>query len=489
MMCRKTFLMMLAILFSVSLQAQVLYDNVSSTAISLRDPARQSSTDIDAVIFNPAGLTSLDKGLSLSISGIYSHLSIDDKVPVFFDNYLREYHNTINTLNPSIQLAYNFGEWALGASVAREGGYNNWYCSQGSPAIDRFDYLFNYDDFLKIVDLMVNINKRILHDNNIPDNRRLRSYYGSNNLNSSFSQFNYRLSASYKHNFTPRKSVSFSFGLNLQHTSFRKKFDRNIMLMDLDNMNSMLFYDYQKDIYNTISTLNYEDKQSYLNEIQSECEMVVNLENIMRELGSYDSYKSTWALSPVLGINYTIDSIGSIQNINVGASFTPGYLLGFGNTHGTSLLLDLPSELSLGVSMDFCKFYKLAVGTSLYSSYLWSEGYNINLDLVQEDWRYSPTISTSFTYLVPNSMIHLSCGFQYSYNSLLLNYGAAFLERKLNAYMGNLGFSVDALQNLQLNFGFAVQWYDDFSQHPVFYSFETLLSPRYISSIGFTYKY
>lgn len=490
MMSKKAFfLLALVIFFCISMQAQVLYDNISSTAISLRDPARQSSTDIDAIIFNPAGLTSLDVGLTLSISGIYSHFSVNDKVSVFFDNYIRDYHNTVNTLNPSAQLAYNWGKWAIGASMAREGGYNNWYCAQGSPAIDKFDYLFSQNSNLDLIDLIIGINGILLDHNNTPENRYLKSYYGSSSLNSSFSQFNYRLSASYKRNITRRKRISLSFGLNIQHTSYRKKFDRNIMLMDLDNMNSMSYLDYQKDIFNTINTSWSENKQSQLDIIQTEYEMIVDYENRMKELSSCDSYKSIWSLSPVLGINYSVDSIKNIQNIIVATNFTPGYLLAFGGLQKTTSFFDIPSELSLGASISFCKYYMLSLGTSLYSSFLWPEGYNSNIDLVQENWRFSTATSASFTYLIPNSIVHLSCGFQYSYNSLIMNYGAAFLEHKVNAFSGNLGCSVDALQNLQLNVGFAVQGFDNFKQNPAYSSFETSLLPRYIFSIGFTYKY
>lgn len=63
-----------------------LYEYASgSTAVIVRDPARQTSTDIDAAIYNSAGTAFLAKGLHFSLNGHLELQKLDsfEKIDVF----------------------------------------------------------------------------------------------------------------------------------------------------------------------------------------------------------------------------------------------------------------------------------------------------------------------------------------------------------------------------------------------------------------------
>ena len=68
--------------------AQIYQGLQNSTATVVRDPARQSSTEIDAVINNPAGTAFLNDGWNLSLNGKLGYQSFDFIGSKYFDNYV-----------------------------------------------------------------------------------------------------------------------------------------------------------------------------------------------------------------------------------------------------------------------------------------------------------------------------------------------------------------------------------------------------------------
>ena len=118
--------------------AQLYQDASNSTAAIVRDPARQTSTEIDAVISNPAGTAFMNDGLHFSLSGKESKRSIEL-------NYEgNEATNTARDILPSLQAVFKKGRWSFSASFANEGGYGFW-CSSESP-LANFS-INNHNDF------------------------------------------------------------------------------------------------------------------------------------------------------------------------------------------------------------------------------------------------------------------------------------------------------------------------------------------------------
>lgn len=113
-----------------TLSAQSIVENLSSSsAVVVRDPARQSSTEVDAAIYNPAGTAFVKDGLSFSVNGIanFGQTKAYDGT--------KSYKVDENYVMPSVQLTFKKGKWAFSGSFASEGGYRRSY-KDGSPLID-----------------------------------------------------------------------------------------------------------------------------------------------------------------------------------------------------------------------------------------------------------------------------------------------------------------------------------------------------------------
>lgn len=137
-MKNKFYLSLLLLIYGCSLSAQThLFDNSMSTAASLRDPSRQSSYEIDAAIYNPAGVSYLKDGLTFSI-GLSAATGT---IPIQFwslpDTVDRGYYSqtTFKSI-PDIQMAFKQKKWAISFSYASEGGRGNWIAPKGFSSID-----------------------------------------------------------------------------------------------------------------------------------------------------------------------------------------------------------------------------------------------------------------------------------------------------------------------------------------------------------------
>lgn len=101
-----------------------LVTNTNQSAAWSRMLVRDASTSIDAVYFNPAGLTKLDDGLYISFSNqsIYQDYTITNSFPYLND---KTFNGTVDApIFPSLYVAYKTNRWAfsLGFNVIGGGG-------------------------------------------------------------------------------------------------------------------------------------------------------------------------------------------------------------------------------------------------------------------------------------------------------------------------------------------------------------------------------
>lgn len=143
---KKTFLF-LALLQAGFAMAGDLLTNTNQSVHFLRNPARDASTEIDAVYTNPAGLVKLDEGFHFSISNqsAYQTRSITSNSRVFqYSNgaynagdSTKTYEGTASVaIIPSIMAAYKKGKWVLSGSVAVAGGGGKATFNNGLPAFE-----------------------------------------------------------------------------------------------------------------------------------------------------------------------------------------------------------------------------------------------------------------------------------------------------------------------------------------------------------------
>lgn len=135
---RKLLAFISAILISGNLLAGGLVTNTNQSAMFTRLQNRNASTSIDAVYYNPAGLTKLGNGFFASIS----NQTIGQKKTVI-NNYTylagtpKEYVGKVSApIFPSIYVAYNFGKFGVSAGFNPVGGGGGAKYDKGLPSFE-----------------------------------------------------------------------------------------------------------------------------------------------------------------------------------------------------------------------------------------------------------------------------------------------------------------------------------------------------------------
>jgi long-subunit fatty acid transport protein len=113
--------------------------NQNQSAAYIRMFARDASTDIDAVFFNPAGLTKLDDGFYISLNNQYisQNKSVISNYPYLNDQPSAEYLGEIRApLFPGIYAAYKKGKFAISLGINPVGGGGGATFNNGLPSFE-----------------------------------------------------------------------------------------------------------------------------------------------------------------------------------------------------------------------------------------------------------------------------------------------------------------------------------------------------------------
>ena len=112
--------------------------NQNQSAAYVRMFARDATTDIDAVFFNPAGLTKLNDGfyLSLNYQYIKQNKSVTSDYP-YLDGTPKEYLGEINVpIFPGIYAAYKKGKFVVSFGWNPVGGGGGATFDKGLPSFE-----------------------------------------------------------------------------------------------------------------------------------------------------------------------------------------------------------------------------------------------------------------------------------------------------------------------------------------------------------------
>lgn len=110
--------------------------NTNQSAEYVRTLNRNASTDVDAVYYNPAGLTKLQDGLHLYLSNqsIFQTRTINNDNPILQRN---EYTASVNApFFPNIYAAYKTNKLAISGGIAPVGGGGSADYKDGSPLFE-----------------------------------------------------------------------------------------------------------------------------------------------------------------------------------------------------------------------------------------------------------------------------------------------------------------------------------------------------------------
>jgi len=131
-----TLIFLAVVLLSQLSFAGGIVTNTNQSASFVRMLVRDASTDIDAVYFNPAGLTQLEDGFYISASNQF--IFQDRKITNDY-SYLNNHQyigNTTALLFPDVYLAYKTGRFAFSAGLLPIGGGGSAEYQRGLPSFE-----------------------------------------------------------------------------------------------------------------------------------------------------------------------------------------------------------------------------------------------------------------------------------------------------------------------------------------------------------------
>ncbi len=135
---RKLLIFIFAVLISGSLFAGGLVTNTNQSAMFTRLQNRNATTDIDAVYYNPAGLTRLGDGFFLSVNN--QTITQTQKVistNEFLTGQPKEYVGDVKApMFPGVYLAYNTGKVSISAGFNPVGGGGGATYKTGLPSFE-----------------------------------------------------------------------------------------------------------------------------------------------------------------------------------------------------------------------------------------------------------------------------------------------------------------------------------------------------------------
>jgi long-chain fatty acid transport protein len=136
---RKLLIFIFAVLISGNLLAGGLVTNTNGSAMFTRLQNRNASTDIDAVYFNPAGLTRLSDGFHLGLNNQYINQTqtITNDYTYLSGTKPREYTGDVKApLYPGVYVAWKKGKWAVSGGFNVIGGGGGAKYSAGLPSFE-----------------------------------------------------------------------------------------------------------------------------------------------------------------------------------------------------------------------------------------------------------------------------------------------------------------------------------------------------------------
>lgn len=135
---KKLFMFIVSASLAGTLLAGGLVTNTNQSALYARLQSRNASTAIDAVYYNPAGLTRLNDGFHFSVSNqtIGQTRAITSNYP-YLSGTPKEYPGTVSApLFPSVYAAYKMGRFAVSAGFNPIGGGGGAKYDQGLPSFE-----------------------------------------------------------------------------------------------------------------------------------------------------------------------------------------------------------------------------------------------------------------------------------------------------------------------------------------------------------------
>ncbi len=443
-MAKKKLAVLIA-LFNASVTfAGGLLTNTNQSVHFVRNPARDASTEIDAVYTNPAGLVWLKDGLHFSFTNqsAFQTRTINSTSPIFGlsgdGNTTKEFEGKASVpIIPSFQGAYKKGKWVLSGSIAISGGGGKATFDKGLPS---FEAIAGSSTQIVGLTQLYKANRyeatQYMKGSNMIIGGQLG---GSYQINEMFSAY-----AGFRLNVVKNSYEGYLRGLKMNLTP----------AASAEYSNQMVYARELLEMVSASPDLTAEQRQ----------QIGIMAKASSDEGAMLKSSQTGWGVAPILGFNFNYQ-----EKLNIGIKYEFKTSLELENNtkrddtgmfpHGVNTANDIPSLLTIGASYKFTPKLTASIG---YHRFFDSKA-------KMDDDKHKDAGSTN-EYLAGieyqiDRMFLVSAGGQ------ITRYGVGDdfqrdLSFSCNSYTIGFGGAVNVSTAVRLNIGYFWTTYSDYTKTP-----------------------
>lgn len=425
-----------------------LLTNTNQSVHFLRNPARDASTQIDAVYTNPAGLIKLSDGFHFSFTNqsAFQTRTVTSTSPVFSLNGgkdVKEFEGKASApIIPSFQAAYKIDKWVLSGSFAISGG--------GGKA--------TFDNGLPSFEAMLGSTTALLPMAN--PNYKATSYQINQHMKGSNFIFGGQLGGTYKIN--EMFSAYAGFRLNIVKNKY-EGYLKGFQVEPLGINTNAVYSGITKNLNDQIQAL-VAGGQPVPAELATAYKGAAFASMASSEKGvNLESSQSGWGVAPIIGFNFNHDKL------NIGVKYEFKTALDVENDtkvddtgmfgDGVNTAHDIPALLTIGASYQITPKLQASVG---YHRFFDSDAKM--QDDKQKDAGSTNEYLAGLEYRI-NDMFLVSTGGQ------ITRYGVGDTYQKdlsfsCNSYSIGLGGEITISPKVKINLGYFWTTYSDYTKEP-----------------------
>jgi len=437
---------------SVAMAGGIL-TNTNQSAHFVRNPARDASTEIDAVYTNPAGLSKLkEEGFHFSFTNqsAFQTRTITSTSPVYLMNGTsdtREFEGKASVpIIPSLQGAYKKGKWVLSGSLAISGGGGKATFDNGLPSFEALAgssaSIVGLSHVIGLPEAFV-ANKFQVEQHMKGSNMIIGAQLGGTyEINKMFSAY-----AGFRLNIVSNSYEGYLRGLKLNLTP----------VASLPNYSTQMVY--AQDLLNQIAG----SGTPLLTEAQKG-QVLIMAKASSEEGARLESDQTGWGVAPIIGFNFNYE-----DRLNIGIKYEFKTSLDVENDtkidntgmfpHGVNTAHDIPALLTIGASYKILPQLTASVG---YHHFFDSDAKMA--DDKQKDAGSTNEYLAGIEYQIDRLFL-VSAGGQ------ITNYGVGDVFQKdlsfsCDSYTIGLGGAVNVSPTVRINVGYFWTTYSDYTKEP-----------------------
>ncbi|MCD8237150.1 MAG: hypothetical protein LUD00_11025 [Prevotellaceae bacterium] len=430
-----------------------LSDATTANAVLTRDPARQASTEVDAVVTNPAGIMFMENGLHASVSGVFSLQNITTRS---LDTPAVSLHSKDTRILPAIQLAYKKDRWAISASFNYAGGNGKRKSKDGSILVDAvtdgisIDKLDEMNTYFMQQNALLEFMAALSGQQEIGINSKEDKWaFRTKNMNSSLYNWNMQLGAALK----ITKNFSAFVGVKTNHVVSDADIKAGLVVLRPSTGERWSFADYSQKQNQLMDKLDVSEefKDMFKEDLRNIAELS---EDVQMGMNVYSL--DGWGFAPILGLDY------KWENFNFGMKYE---FASHVNLKHSDAHFSVPSTLSLGVNWQAAKRLQFAVGSNI----IFAANHNV---FGSADTSGAYDLSASCTYDITDKIL-ISGGYTYSHEQQTAPELAPIVLPSCSLHRLSLGAAYSPVKNLEINLGVSVYTNDLISNVVSKYSVHT----------------